>query len=267
MNRKIKETASILLVAGIIAVLFSGVVTAVDKNAGEYIGEYKGVIAYSNGANTGTPYGLLAYQCVAYVKNFYATLMDISQWPSKNAVDYFGSAAARGLTPYKNSESMAPQPDDILGFSGGTYGHVAIIMAVRDDSVDVIEQNVHRNSPYATLPRVGNTILDRTIGKVTLHPQGWLRKDAWNFNTPGKTEGWEAHYVESSSVDSDGKYRINPSIDPWIQHDGLSLVANNYNAIEINMASNAPDGIGKIYFTTQSSPNYDENKHIQDLRV
>ncbi len=140
MAGKIKEITSILLVAGIIAMLFSGTATAL-KNSGEYIGEYKGVIAYSNGANTGTAYGDLAYQCVGYVKRFYTTLMDTSQWYGFNAIDFYNKAAERGLVAYSNNGYMPPQPDDILVFSGGVggYGHVAIIKAVRANQVDIIE--------------------------------------------------------------------------------------------------------------------------------
>ncbi len=63
---------------------------------------------------------------------------------------------------------------------------------------------------------------------------------------------------------ADGRYRIDPNRnDPWIQLDGISLDVNNYDAVEINMASNAPDGNAAIYFTTKDSPDYGENKRIE----
>ncbi|MBU4338114.1 CHAP domain-containing protein [Patescibacteria group bacterium] len=230
----------------------------------------------SNGANWGTEYGLLEYQCVAYAKRFYTKLLDTSKWTGlASAYQYYTNAEARGLTPYPNGGSMSPQPDDILSFRGGTNGHVAIITEVGENYVNVIEQNVKRNDamgpPNHQIPynKATNMIGDENGLRtdIGLYVQGWIRKDAWSFND-GKmdnlnmAERWEAHYVESSSVGTDGKYRIDPGIDPWIQHDGLSLDSNNYNAIEINMASNAPDGMGKIYFTTSGSSTYDENKHI-----
>ena len=87
--------------------------------------------------------------------------------------------------------------------------------------------------------------------------------DHWDFNIPTYTQGWEAHNIEDYSVE-DGKYFINPEQDnPWIQLDGLLLSTDNYNAIEINMASNCPDGNAKIYFVTESSPSYDESKMVE----
>lgn len=281
MNRKINEMMSLLLVLGIIAVLFSSGVVAVegDKPYGSYIGEYKTVEAYSNGPCVnkfeniyeGKDCAVYNYwQCVEYAKRFYTKLMDTSHWSGLNAWQYYTNAEARGLTPYPNGGSMPPQPDDILGFSG-TNGHVAIITEVGEDYVNVIEQNVDRNSAIHLIPYDKTTnMIGNAYGKrvdIGLYVQGWIRKDTWSFNAGkmdnlGKAEGWKAQYVESSSVDSDGKYRIDPSVDPWIESSSLSLSANNYNAIEINMASNAPDGMGKIYFVTASSPIYDENKHI-----
>lgn len=90
------------------------------------------------------------------------------------------------------------------------------------------------------------------------------RPGIWNFNIPGNSEGWFAHNVQSTSVAPDGRYRIDPNTAyPLIQHDGLSLDANNYNAIEINMASNAPSGDAKLYFTTTSSPGYSDDKRVE----
>lgn len=287
MNRKINNAISILFMLGIIAMLFSGAVAAVegDKLYGDDIGVYKKIVAKSNGPcvnkfegfNEGKDCAVSNYwQCVEYVKRFYTELLDTSQWTGLlSASQYYTNAEARGLTPYPNGGSMPPQPDDILGFSGGIYGHVAIITEVGDTYVNVIEQNVARNDamgpPNHQIPydRITNMIGDENGFRtdIGLYVQGWIRKDVWSFNS-GKmdnldmAERWEAHYVESSEMGTDGKYRINPGIDPWIQHDKLSIVAINYNAIEINMASNAPDGMGKIYFVTESSPIYDENKHV-----
>jgi len=88
--------------------------------------------------------------------------------------------------------------------------------------------------------------------------------DSWSFNTLNDAEGWTAPNVVSTSIAPDGKYRIDPKEnDPWIQRDSLFLNANKYNAIEINMASNCPDGNARIYFTTESSPSYSESKMVE----
>jgi hypothetical protein len=88
---------------------------------------------------------------------------------------------------------------------------------------------------------------------------------SWDFNTQYDTEGWEAPNVEGRGYSvEDGGYFINPKqIDPWIRNDYVSGDASVYNAIEINMASNCPDGNGRIYFTTSNSPGYNDNKMVE----
>lgn len=164
----------IIAVAIITLVLFTGTAAAL-KNFGEYIGEYKGVIAYSNGPYTGTPEG--HYQCTDYVKHFYTTLMDTSQWYGFDAIDFYTRASERNLIAYSNGGFMPPHPDDILVYSGGTaYGHVAIITGASKSGVNLIEQNVNRDSAYASQTRSGNYIPNRVIGSTTLYPKGWVRK-------------------------------------------------------------------------------------------
>lgn len=87
--------------------------------------------------------------------------------------------------------------------------------------------------------------------------------DTWHFNTTNNFEGWKASNVEDQSVNS-GKYFINPQrTDPYIQSAALSLDASYYDAVEINMASNAPNGVGQVYFTTSALPGYDDSKRVE----
>jgi len=85
----------------------------------------------------------------------------------------------------------------------------------------------------------------------------------WKFNNNGDKEGWELHNIGSSSV-TDGIFRIDPNPeDYWIESQPLAVDANNYNAIMINMASNAPDGVGAIYFKTSDSDSYTDDKKVE----
>ena len=88
-------------------------------------------------------------------------------------------------------------------------------------------------------------------------------KTAWEFNTPGDNESWSPHNIDAWSVEPDGRFRIDPGpTDPWIEQPSISLDATFYNVININMASNAPDGVGAIYFTTSDSPEFSEDKKV-----
>ena len=88
-------------------------------------------------------------------------------------------------------------------------------------------------------------------------------KTAWEFGTPGDNEGWLPHNIEAWSVQTDGRFIINPGpTDPLIEQPYISLDATLYNAVNINMASNAPDGVGAIYFTTSDSKEFSEDKKV-----
>jgi surface antigen len=151
-----------------------------------------GATAYSNGPRvaggrnyqgTGTSCGTGDnYECVEYVKRFYITVLGISSavsWKG-NAISYFNNASAKGLDAFPNGGLIRPQPNDIVVFQGGKYGHVAIVTAIYADHVSIIEQNW---SPTGTadLPRdpsvsPGYSLLPRG----SKHPYvvlGWLRSN------------------------------------------------------------------------------------------
>lgn len=93
------------------------------------------------------------------------------------------------------------------------------------------------------------------------------RPASWSFNIPNNFEGWTASGIESGdgkkSVEG-GRFFINPErVDPYIYSAALSLDASYYDSLEVNMASNAPNGVGQVYFTTSASPGYSEDKRVE----
>ena len=152
---------------------------ASEKNYGDFIGTYRGVPAYSNGANTTTGEG--KYQCVEYVKRFYKDAMGVKHEWTGNAITYYDNAAEKGLIRYPNGSSVAPKPDDILVFDvlNDTWGHVAIITEVGDDYVNIIEQNVRRNNAYAKLTLKRDELGNYYIESGRKRPvKGWCRTEA-----------------------------------------------------------------------------------------
>ncbi|MFO0645878.1 MAG: CHAP domain-containing protein [Polyangiales bacterium] len=89
------------------------------------------------------------YQCVEYVIRFYAEALNYpSLRGTGDAIKYWDApetAAARGLERYANGGTVAPQPDDMIVFRGGTHRHIAIVRAVAADSVHIIQQNWYHN--------------------------------------------------------------------------------------------------------------------------
>lgn len=84
----------------------------------------------------------------------------------------------------------------------------------------------------------------------------------WNFNNAGNTDGWTMTNIENHSV-GNGIFYIDPgALDPNITSPIISKNATEFNSLFIRMASNAPDRIGAIYFTTENFPNWNGNKRV-----
>ncbi|MFH0819315.1 MAG: CHAP domain-containing protein [Patescibacteria group bacterium] len=120
----------------------TGVKATCDDGAHAYMDEFDGVVAYSNGGYTGTGYG--DCQCVEYIKRFYGTGS-----VGNGNVACTNLASLYGFNYYSNGGTTQPRVGDVLCFSYGAYGHVAIIDEVNSSSVEIIDQN--RSSSDATL--------------------------------------------------------------------------------------------------------------------
>ncbi len=145
-------------------------------NWGQNIGSYQGVIAYSNGQDTGKysftePIGQdgKKYQCVEYCRRFYRLHygVDTSGWEI-NADDWYVLGPYWGLQRFANNGTSLPQPGDILCFNTGSYGHVAIVTSVDAGDVNVIQQNASAETAYGQVITIN--------GIVQGGCQGWLRK-------------------------------------------------------------------------------------------
>ena len=149
------------------------------------IGTFNGVTAYSNGSGDHeSPRGQygLDWQCAEYVNRYYSQIYGINLG-GQNAADFYPNASSRKLTSYPNGGTVPPQVGDILCFTGGADGHVAIITQVSSTQVIVIQQNVAENSRDAaySFPMSiigGRYLVDgsrlSSVNKYTC--QGWLRK-------------------------------------------------------------------------------------------
>ncbi|WP_308893103.1 CHAP domain-containing protein [Candidatus Desulfosporosinus nitrosoreducens] len=154
------------------------------------IDSYKNVLVYNNGpdytanhgenfSSDGYYYGL-KWQCVEFVKRFYHDVKHVNM-PNGfgNAKDFFDPAVPQGhlngqrdLLQYRNGGNMEPKPDDILVFTNGLYGHVAIVTKVTPSSVEIIQQNEKDSRQVLSLTVEHQRFF---VGSVT-KPAGWLRK-------------------------------------------------------------------------------------------
>ncbi len=135
-----------------------------------------------NVSNDGYNLGL-KWQCVEFVKRYYYEHLN-HKMPNSygHAKDFFNSKLKNGqlnternLLQFANGSESKPKINDLVVFDGNLfnpYGHVAIISKVEDDEVEIVQQNVGKNSRDTF-----QLVFDN--GKWTVDDSsllGWLRK-------------------------------------------------------------------------------------------
>ncbi|QQS58748.1 CHAP domain-containing protein [Candidatus Peregrinibacteria bacterium] len=124
---------------------------------GEKMGEYRGIEIISGGNKTGT--GNHPYQCTTLAKEFALSEYGVNLGGTGNGVHYGNQEKINNAfnannkdnpgtyTVYQNSGTVMPQENDIISWSGGTYGHVGFIAEVTFEEstgngwVYTVEQN------------------------------------------------------------------------------------------------------------------------------
>jgi hypothetical protein len=199
-NRRARCRTAAVVVAGVAvsSVLLWKAATLCNWNpryrVGQEIDRLNGVAVYFNGGVSHTSgrqlapdgYNLgLKYQCVEFVKRYYYERLNHKMPESHgNAKDFFRSGlpdgalnVQRGLWQFANGSRSQPRPDDLLVFGPSVlnrYGHVAIVSAVSDSAVEIVQQNpgLFRPSRETILLQSGNGGWRLRNGRVL----GWLRK-------------------------------------------------------------------------------------------
>jgi hypothetical protein len=171
---------------------------------------YNGGIGHSSGRNLAPDgYNLgLKYQCVEFVKRYYCDHLNHEMPDSHgNAKEFFDAALPDGarnlhrdLVQYAKGGSSRPRPDDLLVFGPSLlnrYGHVAIVSAVKENALEVVQQNpgpFGRSREWIRLRSDGG--LWRCQNRRVL---GWLRKEP---NQPNA-----AKPAIATRVHADGQWR------------------------------------------------------------
>jgi surface antigen len=165
------------------------VIAAVSPEPGTPLDSLNGVIVYHNGSmsnvsgrNVVDGYNVgLRYQCVEFVKRYYLEHYG-HRMPNSygHAKDFFDArvkdgalSVDRGLLQFTNPSASKPAVGDLLildGWRGNAYGHVAIVSAVEDRELEVVQQNTGNTR--------GNYYLHLMDGKWRVESDrvlGWLR--------------------------------------------------------------------------------------------
>lgn len=161
-----------------------------SRRVGRVLDSYRGVSVYDNGflffRSYGRNYGSNGYyfgqkwQCVEFVKRFYFEAKNHKMPDGMgHAKSFFedgladgGLNSRRGLFQFRNGSPTKPSPDDLMVFTNTTYGHVAIVTTVGDDSIEVIQQNILSGSRQRFSLAATN---GHYYVSGSRQPAGWLR--------------------------------------------------------------------------------------------
>jgi surface antigen len=159
------------------------------REPGTPLDSLNGVVVYHNGSmghvggrNVVDGYNVgLKYQCVEFVKRYYLEHYG-HRMPNSygHAKDLFDTAVVdgalneqRALLQFTNPSARSPRVGDLVildAWRGNAYGHVAIVSAVLDDELEVIQQNTGSTRQHYDLENQDGQWLidnDRVLG--------WLR--------------------------------------------------------------------------------------------
>jgi hypothetical protein len=147
---------------------------------------YNGGVGQSHGRNLAPDgYNLgIRYQCVEFVKRYYYEHYGHKMPDSYgHAKEFFDEDVpqgqlnkARGLIQFRNEEEVPPQKGDLLVWRASWlnyYGHVAIVSAVTEDRMELVQQNA---GPFGSSRK--SFPIDKRKGKVKVLAKGlkgWLR--------------------------------------------------------------------------------------------
>ncbi len=180
----------ILMIITIITVMSGLYYHRAHPQIGTVVDSYRGVAVYYNGQNIERSHGQnyspdgycygQKWQCVEFAKRYYYIALQ-HRMPDAfgNANDFWDERVAagklnhrRGLLQYRNGGEIRPQVDDLLVFTNGPYGHVAVICEVGEDSIVVVQQNVqgHTRQSLTLTQRDGHYYIGDSW-----QPAGWLR--------------------------------------------------------------------------------------------
>ncbi|TYB76165.1 CHAP domain-containing protein [Bizionia myxarmorum] len=178
-----------------VAFYASGQLNLMQKyEIGEEVDSLNGVAVYYNGSVghvkgrrvTKDGYNLgLKFQCVEFVKRYYYEHLNHKMPDSYgHAKSFFNPNIKdgqinkqRNLTQFSNPSQSKPSVNDLIVYKGtplNSYGHVSIISKVKDNEIEIIQQNP---DPFASSRETFKLINDNGTWRINNNQiLGWLRK-------------------------------------------------------------------------------------------
>ena len=187
----------LVMVTGLLSICGYFVATKTNLNRSKHVGQvvdefnwvevyFNGGLHHSSGRNL-TPDGYnlgIKYQCVEFAKRYYferfGHKMPDSYGHAKDFVDPVvvdGSLnPKRALLQFRNGSSTKPRSEDLLVFGPSLfnpYGHIAIISDVKNDRLEIVQQNPGPFSNSREIFKLANSSGSWIVENKRV--LGWLR--------------------------------------------------------------------------------------------
>jgi hypothetical protein len=131
---------------------------------------------------------------------------------------------------------------------------------------------------YPPAYRLNSRDDDYAVSHRTLNPMVFIGGGyRWTFNQNGNKELWDLFNIKSWGV-GNGALVVDGEFDPYIRRGGITYCgyrrpcsnmvnaeADQYKEVYLDIYNDCSSGVGKIYFTTDTSPRWDEAKTIMYL--
>ena len=185
------------------------------------------------------------------------TRRDVGALASGNASNWAISVRNTGQLPVDRT----PKVGDTVVHPGTSWNHVAYVVWVSTDGSKYRMSDMGWCADCGPVPeeaKLYSVDADNEFIHCAGNPP--IPTDNWSFtNCPF---GWTPSKGFSASSLDGTAWVLNPNQDPYVLSPILALPAADNMGLEIRMAHIAQSTLAKVYFTTATSPGFDEAKSV-----
>jgi hypothetical protein len=182
---------------------------------------------------------------------------DVGDLAMGNAENWAVSVRNTGQLPLDRT----PKVGDIVVHPGSSYNHVAYVVWVSSDGSSYRVSDMGWCGDCGPTPEEAKTYtVDADDEFIHCAGDPAIPTTDWQFtNCPF---GWVPSKGFSASSLNGSAWILDPGQDPYLLSPMMSVSAIEYTYLEFTAALTAGDAEGRIYFTTASSPAFDDNKVV-----
>jgi hypothetical protein len=185
------------------------------------------------------------------------TRRDVGALASGNASNWAISVRNTGQLPVDRT----PKVGDTVVHPGSSWNHVAYVVWVSADRTKYRMSDMGWCADCGPVPEEAKLYsIDGDNEFIHCASDPPIPTDDWKFtNCPF---GWTPSKGFSASSLDGTAWVLNPREDPYLLSPILALPAADNMGLEIRIASTAQSKLAKVYFTTATSPTFDEAKSV-----